>query len=38
MEKRVEHDLDYISNWSLLWDLQIIFMTVFGSGSRRNAY
>jgi putative colanic acid biosynthesis UDP-glucose lipid carrier transferase len=38
MEKRVEHDLDYIRNWSLLWDLQIIFMTVFGSRSRRNAY
>jgi putative colanic acid biosynthesis UDP-glucose lipid carrier transferase len=38
MEKRIEHDLDYIRNWSLLWDLQIIFMTVFGSGSRRNAY
>jgi putative colanic acid biosynthesis UDP-glucose lipid carrier transferase len=38
MEKRVEHDLDYIGNWSLLWDLQIIFMTVFGSGARRNAY
>ena len=38
MEKRVEHDLDYIRNWSLLWDLQIILMTVFGSGARRNAY
>jgi putative colanic acid biosynthesis UDP-glucose lipid carrier transferase len=38
MEKRVEHDLDYIRNWSLLWDLQIIFMTVFGSAARRNAY
>jgi putative colanic acid biosynthesis UDP-glucose lipid carrier transferase len=38
MEKRVEHDLDYIRNWSLLWDLQIIFMTVFGSGAKRNAY
>jgi putative colanic acid biosynthesis UDP-glucose lipid carrier transferase len=38
MEKRVEHDLDYIRNWSLLWDLQIIFMTVFGSGARRSAY
>ena len=38
MEKRVEHDLDYIRNWSLLWDVQIIFMTVFGSGARRNAY
>jgi len=38
MEKRIEHDLDYIRNWSLLWDLQIIFMTVFGSGARRSAY
>ena len=38
MEKRIEYDLDYIRNWSLLWDLQIIFMTVFGSGARRNAY
>ncbi len=38
MEKRVEHDLDYIRNWSLLWDLQIISMTVLGPGARRNAY
>jgi putative colanic acid biosynthesis UDP-glucose lipid carrier transferase len=38
MEKRIEYDLDYIRNWSLLWDLQIIFMTVFGSGARRSAY
>ncbi|MGB5812165.1 MAG: undecaprenyl-phosphate glucose phosphotransferase [Polyangiales bacterium] len=38
MERRVEHDLDYIRNWSLLWDLQIIFMTVFGSRTRKNAY
>jgi putative colanic acid biosynthesis UDP-glucose lipid carrier transferase len=38
MEKRVEHDLNYIRDWSLLWDLQIIFMTVFGAGARRNAY
>jgi putative colanic acid biosynthesis UDP-glucose lipid carrier transferase len=38
MERRVEHDLDYIRNWSLFWDLQIIFMTVFGSAARRNAY
>jgi putative colanic acid biosynthesis UDP-glucose lipid carrier transferase len=38
MERRIEHDLDYIRNWNLLWDLQIILMTVFGSGARRNAY
>jgi putative colanic acid biosynthesis UDP-glucose lipid carrier transferase len=38
MERRVEHDLDYIRNWSLLWDFQIIFLTVFSAASRRNAY
>jgi putative colanic acid biosynthesis UDP-glucose lipid carrier transferase len=38
MEKRVEYDLDYIRDWSLLWDLQIILMTVFSSGARENAY
>lgn len=38
MEQRVEHDLVYIRNWSLLWDIQIIFMTVFAAGARRNAY
>ena len=38
MAKRVEYDLDYIRNWSLLWDIQIIFMTAFGAGTRRNAY
>ena len=38
MEKRVEHDLAYIRNWSLLWDLKIIFLTVFGSKVRKNAY
>ncbi|KPK15338.1 MAG: hypothetical protein AMJ62_09505 [Myxococcales bacterium SG8_38] len=38
MEKRIEHDLDYIRNWSLLWDLQIVVMTVVGSRARRNAY
>ncbi len=38
MEMRVEHDLDYIRNWSLLWDLQIIVMTIFSPGARRSAY
>lgn len=28
MEKRVEYDLKYVENWSLLLDLQIIFQTV----------
>ncbi len=38
MEKRVEHDLEYISRWGLLWDLKIIFMTIFGSKKNENAY
>jgi putative colanic acid biosynthesis UDP-glucose lipid carrier transferase len=38
MEQRVSHDLHYIQNWGLLLDLKIIFKTVFGSGTRNNAY
>jgi putative colanic acid biosynthesis UDP-glucose lipid carrier transferase len=38
MEKRVEHDLDYIRNWGVLLDLKIIALTVFGSSVRKNAY
>jgi putative colanic acid biosynthesis UDP-glucose lipid carrier transferase len=38
MEKRVQHDLEYIQNWHLLWDIKIIFLTVFGSKTKRNAY
>jgi putative colanic acid biosynthesis UDP-glucose lipid carrier transferase len=38
MEKRVEHDLEYIHNWGLFWDLKIIFMTVFGRKTNENAY
>lgn len=38
MEQRVNHDLHYIQNWGLLFDLKIIFKTVFGSGTRQNAY
>jgi putative colanic acid biosynthesis UDP-glucose lipid carrier transferase len=38
MEQRVSHDLHYIQNWGLLFDLKIIVKTVFGSGTRQNAY
>ena len=38
MEKRIEHDLAYIRNWTLLWDIKIIFLTVFGRKVRKNAY
>ncbi len=38
MEQRVHHDLHYIQNWGLIFDLRIILRTVFGSGTRQNAY
>jgi putative colanic acid biosynthesis UDP-glucose lipid carrier transferase len=38
MEQRIAHDLAYIRNWSLMWDIQIIFLTVFGRKVRKNAY
>jgi putative colanic acid biosysnthesis UDP-glucose lipid carrier transferase len=38
MEQRVEHDLFYIDNWSVFWDLKIVFLTVFGKNARDQAY
>lgn len=38
MVKRVEHDLEYIQNWSLFLDLKIIFKTVVSGFAARNAY
>jgi len=30
LDRRIEHDLDYIENWSLLRDLKILLVTLFG--------
>ncbi len=38
MQKRVEYDLFYINNWSLGFDLKIIFLTFFRGFFHRNAY
>ena len=38
MMRRIEHDLAYIRNWRLLWDFEIIFLTVFGKKTSENAY
>jgi lipopolysaccharide/colanic/teichoic acid biosynthesis glycosyltransferase len=38
MEKRVEFDLDYIENWHLSWDIQIILRTALSLRSSKNAY
>ena len=37
MQRRVDHDLFYIDNWSLLFDLRILLMTVFSHKAYRNA-
>ncbi len=37
MQSRVQHDLYYIDNWSLFWDLKIVLLTVFGNKVRSHA-
>jgi Undecaprenyl-phosphate glucose phosphotransferase len=38
IQQRVEHDLHYIENWSVLFDLYIVLMTPFRLLSSENAY
>ncbi len=38
MKKRVEYDLYYIQNWSLIFDLKIIILTIFKGFVNKNAY
>lgn len=38
MQKRVDHDLVYLRNWSLRWDLEIIVKTLFVVWKKQNAY
>ncbi|RYU60430.1 undecaprenyl-phosphate glucose phosphotransferase [Methylolobus aquaticus] len=38
LEKRIEHDLYYIQNWSVWFDLWIAFKTVFKGMVHKNAY
>jgi exopolysaccharide biosynthesis polyprenyl glycosylphosphotransferase len=37
MRRRVDYDLYYIDNWSMLFDLRILLLTVFSRSSYRNA-
>jgi Undecaprenyl-phosphate glucose phosphotransferase len=37
MQRRVEYDLYYIDNWSLLFDLKIILLTIFSGKTYINA-
>lgn len=38
LERRIEHDLYYIENWSPLLDLKILWLTLWKGMSDRNAY
>ena len=38
MRERVQYDLEYIENWRLSWDLEIIFKTAFKAWSDKSAY
>jgi putative colanic acid biosysnthesis UDP-glucose lipid carrier transferase len=38
MRERVKYDLEYIENWRLTWDLQIILMTALKAWSDKSAY
>ena len=38
MRARVQHDLYYIDNWSLMFDLKILMLTPFHGFVNRNAY
>jgi len=38
INKRIEYDLYYLQNWSLIFDLRIIVMTIFSALIDRNAY
>ena len=38
MQKRIDYDLYYIENWSLWFDLKIIFLTIFKGFVDKNAY
>ena len=38
LEKRIEHDLYYIENWSISFDLRILFLTVLKGLVNKHAY
>lgn len=37
MQKRIEYDLYYIDNWSFIFDIKILFMTLLSRKAYSNA-
>jgi lipopolysaccharide/colanic/teichoic acid biosynthesis glycosyltransferase len=38
IEKRIEHDLYYVQNWSIMFDLKILLMTLWKGFFSKTAY
>ena len=38
IEGRIEHDLEYIENWTFFFDIKIVFLTIFKGFVNKNAY
>ena len=38
IEKRIEYDLYYIENWNMVFDIKILFKTIFRGFINKNAY
>jgi putative colanic acid biosynthesis UDP-glucose lipid carrier transferase len=38
MKARVKYDIEYINRWTVLWDLKIVLLTIFGRKKSHNAY
>ena len=38
IRKRIDHDIYYIENWSLKFDVKILFLTIFKGFINKNAY
>lgn len=38
IRKRIDHDLYYIENWTLAFDIRILFLTIFKGFINKNAY
>ena len=38
IKRRIEHDIFYIENWTLSFDIKIVFLTIFRVFIDKNAY